>query len=48
MRVDTIANPTSSDWLTVGGTGVPYGTYTKNKNGLTPGQTYSGSGAYMV
>jgi hypothetical protein len=42
MRIDSISNPTSSDWLSVGGSGVPYGTYTKNKNGLTPGETYRG------
>ena len=42
MRVDTISNPTGSDWFLVGGFGVPYGTNTKNKNGLTPGQTYRG------
>ena len=42
MRVDTISNPSGTDWFLVGGTGVPYGTYTKNKNGLTPGQTYRG------
>ena len=40
MRVDTLSNPMGTDWFLVGGTGVPYGTYTKNKNGLTPGQTY--------
>ena len=42
MRVDTISNPSSSDWFLVGGAGVQYGTFTKNKNGLTPGQTYRG------
>ena len=40
MRVDSISNPQGSDWFLVGGAGVPYGTFTKNKNGLTPGQTY--------
>jgi hypothetical protein len=40
MRVDSISNPTGSDWFQVGGFGVLYGTYTKNKNGLTPGETY--------
>ena len=44
MRVDTISNPSSSDWFLVGGAGVQYGTFTKNKNGLTPGQTYRGQG----
>ena len=42
MRVDTISNPSSSDWFLVGGSGVQYGTFTKNKNGVTPGQTYRG------
>ena len=39
-RVDSISNPNGSDWFNVGGFGVAYGTLTKNKNGLTPGQTY--------
>ncbi len=42
VRVDSISNPTGSDWFLVGGAGVQYGTFTKNKNGLTPGQTYRG------
>ena len=42
MRVDTLSNPMGTDWFLVGGFGVPYGTNTKNKNGLTPGQTYRG------
>jgi len=42
IRVDSISNPTGSDWQLVGGFGVPYGTNTKNKNGLTPGETYRG------
>ena len=41
-RVDSISNPQGSDWLTIGGAGVAYGTFTKNKNGLTPGETYRG------
>ena len=42
MRVDSISNPQGSDWFLVGGSGVSYGTFTKNKNGLTPGETYRG------
>jgi len=42
MRVDTLSNPQGSDWFLVGGTGVDYGTNTKNKNGLVAGQTYRG------
>ncbi len=44
IRVDSIQNPLLSDFIQVGGTGVTYGTFTKNKNGLTPGQTYRGQG----
>ena len=40
MRVDGIVNPISSDWFNVGGAGVSYPTFTKNKNNLTPGETY--------
>ena len=40
MRVDSISNPMGSDWFQVGGFGVLYGTYTKNKNGLVAGETY--------
>jgi hypothetical protein len=40
MRVDAISNPVSSDWFLVGGMGVSYGAFTKQKNGLTPGETY--------
>ena len=42
MRIDSISNPQGSDWFLVGGFGVPYGTNTKNKNGLNPGETYRG------
>ena len=31
-----------SDWFQIGGAGVAYGTYTKDKNGLTAGETYRG------
>ena len=41
-RIDSISNPQGSDWFTIGGAGVQYGTFTKNKNGLTPGETYRG------
>jgi len=44
IRVDSVQNPSLSDFIQVGGAGVPYGTFTKNKNGLTPGQTYRGQG----
>ena len=40
MRVDSISNPQASDWFLVGGNGVNYGTYTKDKNGLVSGETY--------
>ena len=40
MRVDSISIPTSSDWFNVGGFGTFYPIFTKNKNGLTAGQTY--------
>ncbi len=46
IRVDSIQNPTLSDFIQVGGAGVPYGTFTKNKNGLTSGETYRGHGVY--
>ena len=42
MRLDAITNPQSSDWFNVGGAGISYGTFTKDKNGLTPGETYRG------
>ena len=35
-RVDTLG----SSFFNIGGVGVQYGTYTKNKNGLVPGTTY--------
>ena len=40
MRIDSISNPVGSDWFQVGGFGVLYGTYTKNKNGLLASETY--------
>ena len=39
-RVDSISNPTGADFFQIGGAGVSFGTWTKNKNGLTPGETY--------
>jgi len=39
-RVDSIVNPSGSDWFNIGGAGVVYPTFTKNKNNLTPGETY--------
>ena len=42
LRVDSISNPSGSDWTLAGGFGVPYGTNTKNKNGLVPAETYRG------
>ena len=35
-RVDTVG----SSFFNIGGVGVTYGTYTKNKNGLVPGTSY--------
>ena len=42
LRVDSISNPSGSDWQNAGGFGVNYGTWTRNKNGLTAGETYRG------
>jgi len=42
VRVDSISNPAASDWFLVGGAGIAYGIYSKQKNGLTPGETYRG------
>jgi hypothetical protein len=42
MRVDSISNVSTSDCCNVGGTGVSYGTFTKNKSGLVAGETYRG------
>jgi hypothetical protein len=39
-RVDSISNPTGADFFQIGGAGVSYGINTKDKNGLTPGETY--------
>jgi hypothetical protein len=40
MRVDSISNPQGTDFISVGGFGVIYGTFTKDKVGLVPGETY--------
>ena len=42
MRVDSISSPVLSDWFNVGGNGVTYPTFTKQKNGLVSGETYRG------
>ena len=42
LRVDSISNPTGTDWQNAGGFGVMYPTFTKDKNNLTPGETYRG------
>jgi hypothetical protein len=39
LRPDT----TGASWTSAGGFGVPYGTWTKNKNGLVAGQSYRAS-----
>ena len=41
-RVDSISNPTGADFFSIGGAGVQYPTFTKDKNGLVPGETYRG------
>ena len=40
MIVDSISNPQSTDWFNVGGLGVLYPTFVKDKNGLISGETY--------
>ena len=42
LRVDTISNPTGSDWQNAGGFGVNYGTWSRTKNGLVAGVRYRG------
>ena len=41
-RITIRPDSTGGVWVNVGGFGTTYGTYTKNKNGLTPGQSYRG------
>jgi len=40
MRIKARVDTNNAAWFNVGGTGVAYGTYTKNKNNLTPGTAY--------
>ena len=40
MRIKTRVDTNNSVWFNVGGLGVAYGTYTKNKNGLIAGTAY--------
>jgi len=40
MRIKARLDVTGSTWFNVGGSGVAYGIYTKNKNNLTPGTSY--------
>jgi len=40
VRIKAREDYTGASWFNVGGVGVNYPTVTKNKNGLTPGQTY--------
>ena len=40
MRIKARVDTNNSVWFNVGGTGVSYGTFTKNKNNLTPGTDY--------
>ena len=37
---NAIINPLDGDWLQAGGNGVPYGTFTKNRNFLNAGASY--------
>ena len=40
MRIKARVDTNNAAWFNVGGTGVAYGIFTKNKNNLTPGETY--------
>ena len=40
MRIKARVDTNNAIWFNVGGTGVTYGTFTKNKNGLNPGTDY--------
>jgi hypothetical protein len=42
LRVDSISNPTGSDWQMAGGFGVNYPALSVNKWGLVAGETYRG------
>ena len=39
-RIDNIIDPSSSDWFNIGGSGVTYPIFAKNKHNLIPGETY--------
>ena len=41
-RIKARVDVTGSAWFNVGGTGVAHGTFTKDKNNLTPGESYRG------
>jgi hypothetical protein len=40
MRIKARVDTNNATWFNVGGSGVSYGTYTKNKNGLSAGTSY--------
>ena len=42
MRIKARVDTNNATWFNVGGTGVAYGIFTKNKNNLTPGESYRG------
>ena len=42
MRIKARVDTTGAAWFNVGGSGVAYGTFTKNKNGLAAGESYRG------
>jgi hypothetical protein len=42
VRIKSREDVTGAAWFNVGGAGVAYGTFTKDKNGLTPGTSYRG------
>ena len=42
MRIKARVDVNGSAWFNVGGTGVAHGTFTKDKNNLTPGESYRG------
>ena len=42
MRIKARVDVTGSTWFNVGGMGVAYGVYTKDKNNLSPGTSYRG------
>ena len=42
VRIKSRVDTNNAAWFNVGGLGVNYGTFTKNKNNLSPGETYRG------